>query len=153
MNTTRISSASRKLVLAAAFSLSLDLAVMAQENGAPPPAAPAESEETPAPSAGADRTDQLAQMLKLTKDQKAKVKPLVDAETQKMKELRGQKMTRDERSKRFKALRDETFEKIKPLLTAEQVARWDHLRNFRPTLPKSAGTNALPAKPVPPPSK
>jgi hypothetical protein len=72
---------------------------------------------------------------------------LVDAETRQMKELRGQKMTREERSRKFKALRDETYEKIKPLLTPEQVARWDHLRNFKPALPKS-GTNAPAAAPA-----
>jgi hypothetical protein len=68
-----------------------------------------------------------------------------------MKELRGQKMTREERSKKFKALRDETFAKIKPLLTPEQVARWEHLRTFKPTLPK-AGTNAPARAPIPPPA-
>lgn len=152
MNTMQLSSATRKLALASLLTLGFCVAVPAQEVKEPKAPAPAETEETFTPSGSPDRTEQLAHLLKLTSEQKTKVKPLVDAETQKMKELRGQKMTREERSKKFKALRDETFDKIKPLLTAEQLARWEHLRNFRPTLPKG-GTNAPAVKPAAPPAR
>ena len=152
MNTMRISSAGRELALTGILLLGFCLTVAAQEIKEPKAPAPSEAEETITPSGSTDRTDQLAHLLKLTPDQKAKVKPLVDAETRQMKELRGQKMTREERSKKFKALRDGTFEKIKPLLTPEQIARWEHLRTFKPTLPKG-GTNAPASAPIPPPAK
>ena len=144
--------ASRKCGLTAALLLGLCLAATAQEVKEPKAPVPVDAEETLTPSGSADRTEQLAHLLKLTPDQKAKVKPLVDAETRQMKELRTQKLTRDERSRKFKALRDETYEKIKPSLTPEQVAHWDHLRAFKPTLTK-AGTNAPAAAPVSPPAR
>lgn len=152
MNTMRTSFVWRKRGLTAALLLGLCLAATAQEVKDPKAPEPVDSEESPAPSGSADRTDQLTRLLKLTPEQKAKVKPLVDAETRQMKELRGQKMTREERSRKFKALREETYEKIKPALTPEQIARWNHLRTFKPTLPK-AGTNAPVGAPVPPPAR
>jgi Spy/CpxP family protein refolding chaperone len=140
----------RKCGLTAALLLGC-LAVAAQEVKEPGKApAPGEAEETLTPSGSSDRTEQLAHLLKLTPAQKAKVKPLVDAETQQMKEVRGQKMTREERSRKFKALRDETYEKIKPSLTPEQIARWNQLRTFKPAISKT-GTNAPVSAPVPPP--
>ncbi len=152
MNTMENVFAWRKCGLTAALLLGLCLAVTAQEVKEPKAPEPVDSEETPALSGSADRTEQLARLLKLTPDQKVKVKPMVDAETLQMKELRGQKMTREERSRKFKALRDETYEKIKPALTPAQIARWDHLRTFKPTLSK-ASTNAPASAPVPPPSR
>lgn len=127
------------------------VATAAEEGDGPTAPSPAEIEEGPAGPASADRTDQLAHLLKLTPEQKAKVKPIIDAETQQMKELRGQKLSRQDRSQKFKALRDATYEKIKPLLTLEQLAQWDQMRNFRPSL-KPRATNAPPAAPAAPPA-
>jgi Spy/CpxP family protein refolding chaperone len=75
-----------------------------------------------------ERLDKLAADLKLTEDQKKKVGEALKAQTEKMRELRGQGGTPEDNREKFRALREETDKKLKEILTAEQYAKWEKER-------------------------
>jgi Spy/CpxP family protein refolding chaperone len=90
-----------------------------------------------------DRTDYWAQRLSLTEEQKLKVKPVFDEETQKMTELRKQQQLKpEERRTKLLAIREETNAKLKTILTPEQWEKY--------TKPFAGRTNAPPTRPTPP---
>lgn len=68
--------------------------------------------------------EQLARMTKqlnLTKDQQAKIKPILEKEHKQMMALRqDNSMSRQDRFAKFRELRKQTFEKIHPILNADQ---------------------------------
>jgi Spy/CpxP family protein refolding chaperone len=72
--------------------------------------------------------DQLAQQLNLTDDQKAKVKPILEARDQKMHDLRGDtSLTPEDRRAKMKALRDDIITQMKAVLTPEQFEKWQKM--------------------------
>jgi Spy/CpxP family protein refolding chaperone len=79
--------------------------------------------------------DQLARMtkqLKLTDDQQAKIKPILEEQHQKMMDLRQDtSMSREDRFAKFREVRQESMEKIKPILTPEQQKTWEEMRQRR----------------------
>jgi Spy/CpxP family protein refolding chaperone len=77
------------------------------------------------------RVDRMATELKLTDDQKSKVTALFEEDAKKMKELRGDKnLTREEQREKFRAMRTESENKLKQILTPEQ---WEkHQQRARP---------------------
>jgi Spy/CpxP family protein refolding chaperone len=77
---------------------------------------------------GGPTLDQLAQQLNLTDDQKAKVKPILEARDQKMRDLRGDtSLTPEDRRARMKALRDDMTTQMKAVLTPEQFDKWQKM--------------------------
>lgn len=121
--------------------------LMAQEqNKAKAPAAQPAPALQPAPPAAnqtniiRDRTEIIARALKLTDEQKAKVKPIIEEETKKLQELRAdQKLSPQERTAKMREIRETTYQKMKPILTEEQWKRF-----YRPL------TNTAPAAAQPP---
>ena len=79
--------------------------------------------------------EQLARMtkhLKLTDDQQAKIKPILEERHNKMMELRQDtSMPREERMEKFREIRQESMEKIKPILTPEQQTKWEKMQQRR----------------------
>lgn len=92
--------------------------------------------------------------LKLTDDQKEKVKPILQDEMDKMKALRDDtSLTRQEKRPKMKEIHDATAAKLKPILTDDQYAQWEKMGQHRarkggnkppgdaPTPPPATGTN------------
>ena len=79
--------------------------------------------------------DQLARMtkqLKLTDEQQAKIKPILEEQHKKMMDLReDNSMAREDRFAKFREIRQESMEKIKPILTSEQQKKWEKMQEQR----------------------
>jgi Spy/CpxP family protein refolding chaperone len=65
------------------------------------------------------RLERMSKHLNLTEAQKARIKPLLAEEEQQMKALREQ----------FRTLRKATMDRIKPVLTPEQLKKYDDMRD------------------------
>jgi Spy/CpxP family protein refolding chaperone len=70
--------------------------------------------------------DKMAEDLKLTDDQKAKVKTVLDDQRTKMQELRSE-TDQDARRTKMKSIREETNTKMKEILTADQYTQWEKM--------------------------
>jgi Spy/CpxP family protein refolding chaperone len=93
----------------------------------PPAGAPPAGQRPPGMRA-APTLDQLAQQLNLTDDQKAKVKPILEARDQKVRDLRGDtSLTPEDRRAKMKALRDDMITQMKAVLTPEQFDKWQKM--------------------------
>jgi len=72
--------------------------------------------------------DQLAQRLELTDDQKAKFKPILEAQMKKMRDLRSDtSLTSQDRRTQMQAIREETATQLKAVLTPEQYDQWQKM--------------------------
>jgi Spy/CpxP family protein refolding chaperone len=103
--------------------------------------APAESPKAPAtagPTLGERAQERLAllkERLKLTPEQEAKIRPILEEEAAKLKDLRAQRdaagatQDRRERIKQVRAIQQETQDRVNPILTPEQQAEWTKLRD------------------------
>jgi Spy/CpxP family protein refolding chaperone len=125
-------------------------------------AAAAEVKPTNAPvvrPARADRVDYWGTRLNLSPEQKDKLRPLLNEETEKFAELRKQtNLKPEERRAKYMAIREETNAKIKPILTPEQWAKYSQpymaatnaamrrLTNTAPVRPAAPAAPAAPAK-------
>jgi Spy/CpxP family protein refolding chaperone len=70
-----------------------------------------------------DPMARLVEQLNLTPDQKTKVQPILDAAKPQMEQIRRDAMQKS------KAVMDDTFAKIKPMLTADQQTKLEELKN------------------------
>lgn len=94
---------------------------------------PADSKPVKARSARGERLQQVAEQLKLTDEQKEKLKPIFQEEAKKLRELRNDKdLSRQDRITRIREIREDLNGKIKPVLTAEQLETWNKIRTERP---------------------
>ena len=74
----------------------------------------------------------VASELGLTDEQKAKLKPIFAAEGAKMKALRDDaSLSREQKREKFRTIREEIAAQVKPILTAEQLAKWQAMRAAR----------------------
>ena len=121
-----------------------------------PPAGAPPAGQRPPGMRGGPSLDQLAQQLNLTDDQKAKVKPILEARDQKMRDLRGDtSLTPEDRRAKMKALRDDMVTQMKAVLTPEQFDKWQKMssagmrdrRNGPPPGGGHAGGTNAPAAP------
>jgi Spy/CpxP family protein refolding chaperone len=78
---------------------------------------------------------QLARMTKqlhLTEDQQAKIKPILEEQHKQMMDLRQDtSLSREDRFAKFRELRKQMFEKIHPLLNAEQQKQLEQMQQMR----------------------
>lgn len=75
-----------------------------------------------------DRLKTLTSRLSLTPDQVEKIKPILQEEQTRMKALREDKaLSREQRTAKLRDIRQETFAKIKPVLTPEQQEKFDKM--------------------------
>jgi len=76
------------------------------------------------------RLNTMAEELKLTPDQKTKVKALLEDQAKKMEASRSemQNLTQEERRTKMQASREEMNKKMKEILTAEQYTKYEKQR-------------------------
>jgi Spy/CpxP family protein refolding chaperone len=108
------------------------------------PAPPAINPET-RPSVRADRLADLTMVLKLSEEQRVKIKPIVDDESKQIKALREDRsLPFQERGAKFREIRKAADEKIKAILTPEQAQQYDKRRglgvNPKPPAAKAPAT-------------
>jgi Spy/CpxP family protein refolding chaperone len=138
--------------------LACNLALRAADTNTPPAGAP----PVGAPPAGqrpqglrGPSLDQLAKMLDLTDDQKAKVKPIIEARDKKIADLRSDtSLSQEDRRAKMMAVREENTTQMKAVLTPEQFDKWQKMapgRNRRPGgpggPPPAGGDTTVPAAP------
>ena len=76
-----------------------------------------------------DRMQQMSETLKLTDAQKEKLKPIFKEEGEKLKAVfEDQNSSREEKAAKMREIRESGAAKIKPILTAEQLTKWEELR-------------------------
>lgn len=79
-----------------------------------------------------ERLKQLAEELKLTDEQKEKLKPILQEEGEKLKALREDTTTaREAKVAKYREIQQGIEAKIKPILTAEQAEKWEKARAER----------------------
>jgi Spy/CpxP family protein refolding chaperone len=110
--------------------------------GAPPAGQP--------PRGGFER---IAEQLNLTADQKPKVQSIMEAQRQKVRDLRQDtSLTAEDRKAKIKAVQEDTATQMKAVLTADQFQKWQdmqsRMRNRRVGPPP--GDNPPPAGTPPP---
>jgi Spy/CpxP family protein refolding chaperone len=139
----------KNIVLAALFAATLTLGsatARAQATSTPSP-------EKPAPGIGGPRVhgpnvDNIAKILDLTDDQKAKFKAALVAQQQKIKALMtDQSLSQDDRRAQAKQLREDLNAQLKGILTEEQLAKWQQIMSHhrpgqRPPTGTASSTNA-----------
>lgn len=75
------------------------------------------------------RMDHLTVMLKLTEEQQAQIRPILEEETAKVNVLRADNsLSRVQRRAKLQEIRDESYDRINAVLTPEQQKQHDELR-------------------------
>jgi Spy/CpxP family protein refolding chaperone len=74
----------------------------------------------------------LSDKLKLTDDQKSKIKPLIEDEHKQLTALReDSSMSREEKHAKFRQIRTSTYDQIRPILTEQQQATLQQIEQER----------------------
>ena len=72
--------------------------------------------------------DALAERLNLTDDQKPKVRDILQAEREQMRDLwQNQDLSREDRMAKMKTIHDDTSAKLKNVLTPDQFQKWQEM--------------------------
>ena len=80
-----------------------------------------------------ERLQQISEELKLTDEQKEKLKPVLQEQAKKARELRADKdLSKEDRLAKVKELREGMNTKLKAILTPEQLEKWNKLRSEGP---------------------
>lgn len=98
--------------------------------------------------------DAIARTLNLTDDQKTKVKPIIDDMQQQIREVRGDAtLTVPEKRVKMKEIHDAATAKLKVVLNADQLAKWERMGpgNRRPPMAPPPSTGSAPPSPGTPP--
>lgn len=91
-----------------------------------------------------ERLQHLTQMLNLTSDQQAKIKPILENEAQQMQALRQDTLTsRDEKMPKMREIRQNTNSQIATVLTPDQQKKWEQMQSRHMQPPPNA-TGAAP---------
>jgi len=115
---------------------------------APKPEPKTEVRPLPQPGPRPDRLQRLREFLKLSDDQFGKFQPIMEVELKETADLRQVKdLSPQDRMAKLKAIREATNEKVKPILTAEQLPKWETMRRA------SARPGAQPQPPAQPQPK
>src|SRR3989442_14507010 len=106
-----------------------------ENNAAKPPPKPEPKPEVrplPQPGPRPDRLQRLREFLKLSDDQFGKFQPIMEVELKETADLRQEKdLSPQDRMAKLKAIKESTNEKVKPILTAEQLPKWEQMRGVR----------------------
>ncbi len=115
----------RLSVVAVLLTFGLALLAQSEQQGGPPQGRRGPMMQTPE-----ERLDRLSKELKLTDDQKEKIKPILQNESDQMKSLRDDtSMSREDRRAKVMDLRQKTDEGIKAVLNPDQQKKYDEMRS------------------------
>lgn len=104
------------------------LTANAAEKADPKPAL--EQQDKDKPVLPESRLKRVAEELKLTDEQKEKIRPVFQEVAKKVRELRQEKETaRAERLAKFKEVRESFDKQLKPILSQEQWEKWQNMRD------------------------
>lgn len=78
--------------------------------------------------AKADPLKTMAEKLQLTDVQKEQIKPILQAEAQKLKEIRKEILSKQEKAVKIREAKQVTSDKVKPILTEKQLEQWTEMR-------------------------
>lgn len=78
--------------------------------------------------AKADPLKIMAEKLQLTDVQKEQIKPILQAEAQKLKEIRKEILSKQEKAVKIREAKQVTSDKVKPILTEKQLEQWTEMR-------------------------
>lgn len=79
-----------------------------------------------------DRIEMMKKELSLSEDQVAKLKPILEEDGKKMREIwQDSSMTQEQKREKITALREASQAKVKPILTKEQFEKWTKLNAER----------------------
>jgi hypothetical protein len=85
------------------------------------------------PGGGVNRFEQIAERLKLSDEQKAKLQPILTEETTKLRELRQDTaLTQEQRRTKVREIREQYLAKTKPILNTEQFDAFKKMREQTP---------------------
>jgi len=132
--------------LAAGSLLVCSPALRAADTNTPPSTPPAGA--PPADRGSRGGFERMAEQLNLTADQKPKVQSIMDAQRQKMVDLRNDaSLSQEDRAAKRKAISEDLAQQMKAVLTAEQFDKWQKIslmgtRRNRPGGPPPGGENA-----------
>jgi len=80
------------------------------------------------PARGVNRLERISRELNLTEAQKSQVKPILEDEENQLKALRtNTSLSREQQREKAREIRQATWEKIKPLLTPEQLKKREEM--------------------------
>jgi Spy/CpxP family protein refolding chaperone len=89
----------------------------------------ASATQTAGKGAKADQLKTMAEKLQLTDAQKEQIKPVLQDEAQKLKEIRKEILSKQEKAAKIRELKQATSDKIKPILTDAQWKQWTEMQN------------------------
>ena len=140
--------ASKSLIIAAVVAGSLfagSALIQAQTaTNTPPAGAPAAGPRGPG-MRGGPPLDVIATTLKLDDATKAKVKTILDARDQKLKDLRADTtLSQEDRRTKMQAIRTDVDTQMKAALTADQYAQWEKMNQPRQRRAPAAAPAAAP---------
>lgn len=123
-------------------------ALVAQMQDQVPPSAQG---QRMAPMSTDQRLQHLTQMLNLTTDQQAKIRPILENESQQMQSLRSDtSMAREDKMAKARSIRETTNSQITPILTSEQQQKWQQMQaqHMRPPAGQAAPGGAMGGPPT-----
>lgn len=83
----------------------------------------------------------LTKMLNLSTEQQAKIRPILDNETQQMQTLRQDTtMSREDKMTKMRSIRENSMTQITPILTSEQQQKWQEMQSQHMQAPGGAMT-------------
>jgi hypothetical protein len=88
----------------------------------------ASATQTAGKGAKADQLKTMAEKLQLTDAQKEQIKPILQDETQKLKEIRKETLSKQEKTAKIRDTKQATSDKLKPILTENQLAQWTEMQ-------------------------
>lgn len=140
---------SKSLIVAAVVAGSLfagSALIQAQTaTNTPPAGAPAAGPRGPGMRPGGPTLDVIATTLKLDDATKAKVKTILDARDQKLKDLRADTtLSQEDRRTKMQAIRTDVDTQMKAALTADQYAQWEKMNQPRQRRAPAAAPAAAP---------
>jgi len=101
-----------------------------------------------------ERLQHMTQMLNLTSDQQAKIRPILENESQQMQALRTDtSMAREDKMTKMRSIRENTNGQISPILTSDQQQKWQQMQAQHMHPGAMAAPGGEQGAPAPPPQQ